>query len=85
MSILEAMSHGIPVVAANVSTGPADEITDDNGLLYESGRLNELKNDCIEVNENRKHYDAATIQNSISKFYTQNYFSNLIKILEEMG
>ncbi|WP_125590189.1 glycosyltransferase [Companilactobacillus jidongensis] len=85
MSILEAMSHGVPVVAADVSTGPADEITDDNGLLYESGHLNELKNDCIEINENRKHYDATTIQKSINKFYTQNYFSDLIEILEEMG
>lgn len=85
MSILEAMSHGVPVVAADVSTGPDDEITDVNGLLYESGRINELKNDCIEINENRADYDATTIQNSISKFYTKNYFSNLIKILEEMG
>ncbi|WP_125566021.1 glycosyltransferase [Companilactobacillus insicii] len=85
MSILEAMSHGVPVVAANVSTGPKDEITDDNGLLYESGRINELKNDCIEISENRKHYSSDKIQNSISRFYTDNYFSNLIKILEEMG
>ncbi|WP_334329719.1 glycosyltransferase [Companilactobacillus sp. HBUAS59699] len=83
MSILEAMSHGVPVVAANVSTGPKDEINDANGLLYESGRINEFKNDCIEISENRSHYNAMAIQDSIKKFYTNNYFANLSKILEK--
>ena len=85
MSILEAMSHGLPVVSANVATGPMDEITSENGLLYEPGDLDELKDKMIEVSVNRKNYQGSSIKASIKQFYTENYFKNLLKNLQEMG
>lgn len=85
MSILEAISYGVPVIASNIATGPADEITDDNGLLYEAGDLAELRDEMIELYKNRLKYHSQTIQSSINKYYVGSYFPNLIKILQEMG
>ncbi|APX71977.1 hypothetical protein BTM29_05135 [Companilactobacillus allii] len=85
MSILEAISHGVPVISADILTGPSDEITGENGLLYKTGDVAELRDEMIEVFENRQNYRSKAMKASISKYYSKNYFANLIKILQEMG
>lgn len=83
MSILEAMSHGIPVISSNISTGPEDEITRENGMLYHLGDVEELKNKMLEVYQ--KDYSQEKITQSINRFYSENYFANLVRMLQEMG
>lgn len=84
MTILEAISNGIPVISSDISTGPSDEINSNNGFLYESGNVNELFECMIKVFERNQYYNPDMLKESIDKFYESNYFTNLINVLKEM-
>lgn len=47
MVLLEAMGYGLPIVAFNCPTGPAELVDDSNGYLVNNGDLAELAN-CME-------------------------------------
>jgi amylovoran biosynthesis glycosyltransferase AmsD len=42
MVLLEAMGYGLPIVAFNCPTGPAELVDDSNGFLVENGNLQEF-------------------------------------------
>lgn len=84
MSILEAISQGLPVICSDVSTGPVDEINDQNGYLYNLGDTNQLRDLMIDVYGNTLQYKNDEVKQSIAKFYTNKYFDQLIKFFLEM-
>ena len=61
ISILEAMNHGLPIIASNVG-GIPDFVSNDNGILFESENKDQLAKAMIELNYNLERY------NKISEF-----------------
>lgn len=50
MVLLEAQSYGLPIVAFDCDTGPAEIVQHNiNGLLVESGNINGLTNSLLEL------------------------------------
>ncbi|MDD4689309.1 MAG: glycosyltransferase [Eubacteriales bacterium] len=55
MTVLEAISSGIPVVSTDV--GGVGEIIGDGGMLVEKGNVKLLSNAMIEIQKNKEKYD----------------------------
>ena len=85
MTLLEALSHGVPVISSNCPTGPEDIVTKSNGFLYKMGDSEELSL----ILENFKEEFSTShekLKNTIAKFYVNEYIETLNKaILEENG
>ena len=83
MVLNEAISVGIPVLAFDCPTGPADIVNSQNGILVPTDNL------TVYVTELQKfidrHYDfnqLTEIKDSIKKFYSENYFLTFMKSIE---
>ncbi|QFP79160.1 glycosyltransferase [Latilactobacillus graminis] len=80
MVLLESLSYGLPIIAANCPTGPEDIISKENGYLYSLGNTEELAS--IIDNYDRKRFDPKCVKESISKFYIDNYIKELCNAIE---
>lgn len=84
MTILEAISYGIPVISSDIQTGPVDEINIENGRLYSLGKIDELKSEMIDVYKKSDLYGPESIKKSIDKFYMNNYFQQIIGVFKRL-
>lgn len=80
MVLLESLSYGLPVIAANCPTGPEDIVNKENGYLYSLGDTEELAR--IIDNYDRNHFNSKRVKESISKFYIDDYIKELCKAIE---
>lgn len=80
MVLLESISYGVPVIAANCPTGPEDIVTENNGFLYTLGDSTKLAE--ILITFNKLKFNTATTKNSINKFYKDNYIKTFQMLLE---
>lgn len=80
MVLLEAISYGVPVIAANCPTGPEDIVSTSNGFLYSLGDLSKLA--TIINSYKRQQFDASKVKDSIKMFYKKTYIENLCMALE---
>ncbi|MBU7003677.1 glycosyltransferase [Pediococcus pentosaceus] len=85
MSILEALSSGLPVISSDIETGPRDEINNENGKLYKLGDIHQLVNKMEFVYTNPQKYPRKGVKESITKFYEENYYYNIVNILKRVG
>ncbi|MFD1465411.1 glycosyltransferase [Lapidilactobacillus mulanensis] len=78
MVLLEAMSHGVPCIAADCPTGPADIIEEGRtGFLYPLEDSGKLHRALKQVVQDDPFVDERVVQASIDRFYDQNYFTHL--------
>lgn len=82
MVLLEAISHGLPVVSSDIQTGPADIVNSNNGRLYLPGDIAMLAQQMQAIYE--KKMDRFRVQDSITEFYEDEYFSKIVSILEDI-
>lgn len=86
IAILEAMSHGIPVIASNVGGIPELVQHGDNGILIEPANTDQLfeaiKN-LIEIPEERKRMGDIGLKRS-TKFYEKNIEGEIKKLYSEL-
>lgn len=82
MVFLEAMSRGIPCISADFD-GYDDLIV--NGLNGLSYHLGDVKGCAEEITSmSLTEYDGEKVQQSISKFYEEQYFKNLHNVLQRI-
>lgn len=88
MSILEAMSYGLPIIATNV--GDIDSVVKDNknGLLIKPGNVDALSNAILEIlklNEYEwKEYSNNSKVLMQKNFSIENYFVRVLEIYKEV-
>lgn len=87
MSILESMSYGVPVLSTYVGDIPSVIQNEDNGYLFNSGNIDELRNylkKIIEMdNENWKNMSTNAVL-TIKKFFSEEkYFNHVIKLYKK--
>lgn len=82
MTLNEAISRGLPVVSSNCPTGPEDIVNINNGVLYEMGNVNELR-DILQkvVNGEIVFKNQKDIKNSINDFYIYNYYNKFVNTI----
>lgn len=68
VSLIEAMSAGIPVIASNID-GPKEIIKDKYGLLFESCDSNDLANKIICCIEKVNNYDRSLVLQYVKENY----------------
>ncbi|CBG90887.1 lipopolysaccharide 1,6-galactosyltransferase [Citrobacter rodentium] len=82
MTLLEAMSYGIPCISSNCTSGPEDIIQSNvNGHMYQPGNVEEfvrLVNQYISGDIILSH---DRIPSTIREFYSSTYFERLNKIV----
>ena len=87
MSILEAMSYGVPVVSTYVGDIPTVIKNNENGFLYKAGNINDLTrilDDIIKMKENEWNKLSKEAKNTIKKSYTEKtYFDKVINIYKK--
>lgn len=85
MVLAEAISNGVFCVSSNCKTGPQDIISKENGVLYELGNTEELLTILKNIDDHMTVIQKKEeIKKSITTFYSANYFSNFIKILDRI-
>lgn len=84
MTILESLSQGLPVISSDIQTGPSDEISKKNGLLYQLNNVSELSSGMEKMYTDRDVYKATEIKESISTFYSDRYFKRIVQIIKNM-
>lgn len=81
MTLIEAMSHGIPVLSSDCDSGPEDIINDKNGMLYHCGNVDDAVNKLNDFENGKIKFQKNEIINSIDKFYTTNYIERFFYII----
>lgn len=71
MTIIEAMSCGLPVVATKAG-GPDDIVNENNGYLAEVEDVNSLKSKMILMIENISKFDSKKIRQNVIANYSEN-------------
>ncbi|WP_164506784.1 glycosyltransferase [Lapidilactobacillus bayanensis] len=85
MVMLEAMSHGVPCISTDCPTGPNDIIEDGKtGFLYPIAEIGKLHHILKQVVSGYQFVDEVAVQNSITDFYDQHYFTNFEKAMTEI-
>lgn len=83
MTLLESISHGLPVVSADCPTGPADIIQPGiNGYLYQMGNIQELADDLNKIYKDT--LDRDNVKRSIFQFNDDAYFQTLLSDLNKI-
>ncbi|GKX57195.1 lipopolysaccharide 1,6-galactosyltransferase [Leminorella grimontii] len=78
MTLLEAMSYGIPCVSADCMSGPRDIIQDGiNGYLYAPGQVEKFSSILDGLIKGEKCIDRSSVQASILRFYNDSYYDGL--------
>lgn len=83
MVLIEGISNGLFSISSNCPTGPSEIVNDDNGLLYEPGKIDELSSDLSLVIEGKVNNNKETIKESVSKFYIDEYMNRIIRYINE--
>ena len=86
MTIIEAMSCGLPIVATKAG-GPDDIVNENNGYLAEVEDVNSLKSKMILMIENISKFDSKKIRQNVIANYSENmvikkFETQLIKCLQ---
>ncbi|EMF0717205.1 lipopolysaccharide 1,6-galactosyltransferase [Citrobacter freundii] len=78
MTLLEAMSYGIPCISSDCESGPEDIIKNSiNGFLYPPGNLTEFTMLLNKIISEPLTMSANEIKESISGFYDSVYYKNM--------
>ena len=83
MVVLEALARGIPVLTSRFKGYDDFLLENQNGLSFDVNNINDIVNKIYEIREKRMANSDQRIKNSISKFYVDNYFDRLDKIIEK--
>lgn len=87
IAILEAMSHGLPVISTNVGSINEAVIENKNGFLVQPGMHNELENAILELAKNKeliKKYGKNSRMLVEEKFNENKYFENIKSIYQNL-
>jgi glycosyltransferase involved in cell wall biosynthesis len=85
LSIIESLCLGTPVIGANIGGIPELIEPSINGLLFESGNVNDLQNQIINLWQNSSDFSKMTIaKNANAKYNSGNYYYKLIKIYDNV-
>ncbi|KRM96454.1 UDP-D-galactose (glucosyl)lipopolysaccharide-1, 6-D-galactosyltransferase [Liquorilactobacillus aquaticus DSM 21051] len=77
MVVIEAVSHGLPVISTDCPTGPADIINAKNGILTPMNDQGAFVDACSKIYYLRNELDRHQIKKTAVKFDVQNYISKL--------
>lgn len=78
MTLLEAMSYGIPCISSDCESGPEDIVKNSiNGFLYPPGNLTEFTMLLNKIISEPLTMSANEIKESISGFYDSVYYKNM--------
>ncbi|MGL2255246.1 glycosyltransferase [Oenococcus oeni] len=81
MVIAESISRGLVAIAPDI-LGPNEIIVNNkNGFLYKANNLEDLVNKILIVRDFSRSINYASVKKTITKFYEEEYFKNLNKIL----
>ena len=81
MTLAEACARGIPCVSSDCPVGPRDIISPGkNGFLYCPGSVKDLTKCLSVLSKHSVSFNQSIITDSVSKFYPNQYFSNLRNI-----
>lgn len=81
MTLLEAISYGVPIISANCPTGPNDLVNKKNGYLYEMGKISKLA-EIISLFD-KKSFDHKDVRDTSKRFYTDAYLKNFWNYISE--
>lgn len=82
MIMLEALSHGIPIITSDFA-GSEDIISEGiNGTTYSQGNIDELAQKIVNIGQ--KDFDENNIMQSINQYYPENYLKRLNKAIAEL-
>lgn len=86
LSILEAMSYGIPIVATDVGSINDAVIDNRNGYLIEPGNIEQLSNSILKVLDNNNLYKMGNESRKISKslFNSVLYQENIQQLYKDI-
>lgn len=85
MSVLEAMSYGIPCISTNVGSIPSVIENNNNGIIINPGDKIALRESLINLLDDkklRKEYSNLSYKKIKKEFCIQNHIRNLLKIYE---
>lgn len=78
MVLLEAMGYGLPIVAFNCPTGPAELVDESNGFLVENGDLSEMANAAaLLMNDKQLLLEKSNGSEKRAKKYTKNNINSI--------
>lgn len=80
--LIEATSQGLFCISSNCPTGPDEIINPSNGLLYQSGNIDMLR-ECM-LKASTITHDPFLIKNTASKYSKQNYLTQLQVIINDI-
>lgn len=81
LSMIEALSYGIPVISSNIE-GPKVFLSSQNSLCYQLGNVDELALILKKFIQKKISFQSSTIKNSIEPFYEENYFYKFNQFLD---
>ena len=87
ISILEAISYGMPVVATDVGDISSAVLNEVNGYLIEPGDAIRMANEIYKISSSKELYDKlskASRQLAESKFSDREYFLKLAKLYQKL-
>lgn len=82
MVLCEGIMHGLYLVSADIDTGPADIIEPENGVLYESGNVDELGRILQRIVDGQVLPDSTVIKRTAKKFEIETYRQNFYDAVE---
>lgn len=88
MSILEAMSYGLPIISTKVGSIPSIVLDDQNGYLIEPGNPEEIERKIIHLinnQEKREQMKAVNIKKIEEHFNIHNNLKDLVAIYKKAG
>lgn len=80
MSILEAMSYGLPIISTKVGSIPS-VVKDGNGFLINAGDIEDLGNKILTLLNNEKHLEKMRINNIKKIEEDYNIYNSLTKLV----
>jgi glycosyltransferase involved in cell wall biosynthesis len=84
VTILEAMSFGLPIVSTKVGAIP-EVVKEDNGVLIQPGKINDLKKAILYIKKNNKEikYYKNNIQKINQKYVLKNFKKRISEIYDK--